>query len=185
MNLGPIISRVDLSLLRYTDQKVSGDGLCLMYPTGSLQASSTKAVLAAARSHRAWPTLLNTTVPSGRLDERSASSSVVAFSQQKTPALSACIRSPASSFAPSIVSTKTREAEIKAGGSSAAPGSKDPTAATKTPDGTSSGKTGSTLVVAVTTRLTSSSASSGPSTTSASIPRSLAWPARETALLEL
>jgi hypothetical protein len=36
------------------------------YPCG-------KTVLAAARSHRAWPTLLNTTVPSERHDQRNTS----------------------------------------------------------------------------------------------------------------
>lgn len=39
----------------------------------SFPGGSTKAVLAAARSHSAWPTLLNTTVPSGGADERRAS----------------------------------------------------------------------------------------------------------------
>src|ERR687898_3547360 len=72
-----------------------------------LRVQDPKAVRAAAKSHRAWPTLLKTIVPPGLLDQRRASSSSVASSQPNAPACSAWIRSPASSLTPSIVSTTT------------------------------------------------------------------------------
>src|SRR5215210_8765058 len=105
-----------------------------------------KAVLAAARSHKEWPTLLKITVPEdprGRSRPRKTSSSSVASDQRKAPAFSAWIRSPASSSAPSIVSTTTAELETRPGGNSAASGWKEPTAATNVPSATASGSTGS------------------------------------------
>src|SRR3712207_3624869 len=112
-----------------------------------LRVQDPKAVRAAARSHRAWPTLLKTIGPSGDSLQSRASSSCVASFQSKAPARCASIRSPASSLTPSIVSTTTLELPTNRGASSAISGSKAPTAAMKMLSGISSGNTGSLLVV--------------------------------------
>src|SRR5215204_5661171 len=133
---------------------------CVVIPCADcdLRVQDPKAVRAAARSHRAWPTLLKTIGPSGDPLQSRASSICVASSQSKAPARCAWIRSPASSLTPSIVSTTTLELPTNRGASSAISGSKAPTAAMKMLSGISSGNTGSWLVVAVTIRLSSCSA---------------------------
>src|SRR5215213_1387338 len=123
-----------------------------------LRVQDPKAVRATASSHRAWPPLLKTTGSAGDSPQSIASSSCVASFQSKAPARCAQIRSPASSLTPSIVSTTTLSLPTNPGASSGISGSKAPTAAIKTPTRTSSGNIGSPLVVAVTIRLTSSSA---------------------------
>src|SRR5207237_10111726 len=121
---------------------------------------------AAAKSHSACPTLLNTTGPLLGLGSSTARSSGVTF-DQSTPAW---IKSPASASAPSKVSTNTRARLTNSGGTPAISGVYAPTAATNASSRTWSGNTGSVLVVAVTISVDLLMASSAEPTARASAP---------------